>query len=174
MSWSRWFESKNFLFSFFPLFPLCQSHCVSCYVSELLLFGIMPACFIKPSCLICRVWMGPASNQLTWLLTRIQEQRLHWVTSERSSWLDSTASPCPILTVTPSSFITFQHCSHPAPDFFQNSGGHGRDRLNDSSAIEQKCYNTLLGWCLHCVAQNAFPLSITPFSQQPVHDCGIM
>lgn len=63
---------------------------------------------VLPFCFNCRIWTAPASNQLTWLLTRIQEQRLHWVTLERSSWLDSTTSPCPILTVTSSSVISWQ------------------------------------------------------------------
>ena len=48
----------------------------------------------------CRIWMGLASNQLTWLLTRIQGQRLQWATLARSSCLASTESPCPIQTVT--------------------------------------------------------------------------
>lgn len=43
----------------------------------MLLFEIVPSCFIKPSCLICRIWMGPASSQLTSLLMRIHERRLH-------------------------------------------------------------------------------------------------
>lgn len=55
----------------------------------------------------CRIWTGPASNLLIWLLTRIQEQRSLWVTSARSSWLDSTASQSPILMVLSSSVITF-------------------------------------------------------------------
>ena len=99
--------------------------------------------------------MGPASNQLTWLLTRIQERRLHWVTSERSSWPDSTASPCRILTVT--SFITFQHCSHPVSDFFQHSAGHGREGSNDRSAIEQKFSQYFTGLALALCCTKCLP-----------------
>lgn len=155
--------------SCFPLsfFTLSHSHCVSHCVSELLLlFGIMPACIIKQSCLNCRIWMGPASNQLTWLLTRIQEQRLHWATLARSSWLDSTASRCPILTVTSAPFITFQHCSHPAPDFFQHSG---RDGLNDSCAIERKFSQYFTGlalplFCTKCLPSEYYSLFTPVFS----------
>lgn len=111
--------SKYMVYKVSPssLFPLFHAPCVSCCLSEPPLFGIVPACFIKPSCLFCRVWTGPASSRSTWWLTRIQGRRSHWVTWERSTWPDSTASPCPILTVTSPQGLSPPHTVHTHSSF---------------------------------------------------------
>lgn len=83
---------------------------------------------------------------------RIQERRLHWVTLARSSWPDSTASPCRILTVTPSSFIIV-HIQHWLLSALRRSW---------QSRIEwQLCYWTeifpILYWVSVCIVLHKIP-----------------